>query len=765
MADGSDDPADLVRYHRLLEEGYDCAFGSRFVPGADGHRLPAAQARDQPGRQLGHPRAVPPRLQRHDQRLQGLPARGDRERPAAPLEPLQPHGRAAAQGDHPRPQLRGRPDLLAQPRSRRVEARACARWAAATCSSCSTSSSSTTSAAATTGVPGSTRAAGHGHAGGAASASRRPAGAHRRLRPSSGLPRRRRHPELERDALAAATAWSRSPRRRAGPVETIVVDNGSTDGSLELLARATPGVRVVALGRNTGFAFAANRGVEAADSDAGRAREHRRRARARLARADGRGARVRRRRGIGRAARWWTCATRRCSTTPATCCAATERASSAGASSATTAASTSRARCSARAPAPPSTGARRCWTPAASTSASSPTSRTWTSRCGCGWRAGAAATSRRVARHAGEGSSVRSRNPLRSWVERNTLLLLAKAFPAALAALVAVQAARLGLARPARAAAGRPPARRAGGAAAAAVDAARARRAARGRKGAARRGGAGPADPRGAGGRAPLSARGGGLVLSLFVSYSGRFGGAERLLLDCAAALDGECVVACPEGPLADSGAIGRAAGRSRCASIRSSCAARPRAAAAAALRLAPTRARRAGWCATCSPDLVLAWGMRSAIALGAWPLGGARPPRTVFQHNDLLPGPAAGRVRARRGLPPTASCALRRRGARPRPRRGAGARACGSATPGGPGALLRPPTPARTAAALLLGAIVDWKRPRPRARGGRARRPRAARPAPARGRGAARRARGRAAPRPAAPPRASSPTSRAAWS
>jgi dolichol-phosphate mannosyltransferase len=35
MADGSDDPEDLVRYHRLLLDGYDCAFGSRFIHGAE----------------------------------------------------------------------------------------------------------------------------------------------------------------------------------------------------------------------------------------------------------------------------------------------------------------------------------------------------------------------------------------------------------------------------------------------------------------------------------------------------------------------------------------------------------------------------------------------------------------------------------------------------------------------------------------------------------------------------------------------------------
>ncbi|MBV9440438.1 MAG: glycosyltransferase family 2 protein [Candidatus Eremiobacteraeota bacterium] len=34
MADGSDDPADIVRYWQALEAGYDCAFGTRFTKGA-----------------------------------------------------------------------------------------------------------------------------------------------------------------------------------------------------------------------------------------------------------------------------------------------------------------------------------------------------------------------------------------------------------------------------------------------------------------------------------------------------------------------------------------------------------------------------------------------------------------------------------------------------------------------------------------------------------------------------------------------------------
>jgi dolichol-phosphate mannosyltransferase len=34
MADGSDSPEDLIAYHRVLEEGYECAFGSRFANGS-----------------------------------------------------------------------------------------------------------------------------------------------------------------------------------------------------------------------------------------------------------------------------------------------------------------------------------------------------------------------------------------------------------------------------------------------------------------------------------------------------------------------------------------------------------------------------------------------------------------------------------------------------------------------------------------------------------------------------------------------------------
>jgi dolichol-phosphate mannosyltransferase len=40
MADGSDRPEDLISYYRLLTAGYDCVFGSRFMPGGSTQGYP-----------------------------------------------------------------------------------------------------------------------------------------------------------------------------------------------------------------------------------------------------------------------------------------------------------------------------------------------------------------------------------------------------------------------------------------------------------------------------------------------------------------------------------------------------------------------------------------------------------------------------------------------------------------------------------------------------------------------------------------------------
>jgi dolichol-phosphate mannosyltransferase len=40
MADGSDDPKDVVAFHRKIQEGYDCVFGTRFSRGGRCHHYP-----------------------------------------------------------------------------------------------------------------------------------------------------------------------------------------------------------------------------------------------------------------------------------------------------------------------------------------------------------------------------------------------------------------------------------------------------------------------------------------------------------------------------------------------------------------------------------------------------------------------------------------------------------------------------------------------------------------------------------------------------
>ncbi len=63
------------------------------------------------------------------------------------------------------------------------------------------------------------------------------------------------------ECLGAVAAQTRQPD------EVIVVDNGSDDGSTEYLRDVHPHVRVLVQRRNTGFAYAANRGIEAASGE------------------------------------------------------------------------------------------------------------------------------------------------------------------------------------------------------------------------------------------------------------------------------------------------------------------------------------------------------------------------------------------------------------------------------------------------------------------------------------------------------------------
>jgi GT2 family glycosyltransferase/glycosyltransferase involved in cell wall biosynthesis len=195
----------------------------------------------------------------------------------------------------------------------------------------------------------------------------------------------------------------------------------------------------------------------------------------------------------------------------------------------------------------------------------------------------------------------------------------------------------------------------------------------------------------------------------LFASYSGAWGGAERVLLDCAQGLDAEVCLACPPGPLAQ---------RARQAGLRVfEWQPRP-----LLLRGGPGTAARAAWeltrhardlrelVAALEPDLLVAWNMRSAIAsLG---LTGSPPP-VIFQHNDLLPSGSVGHVvrlaarRADRVIALSAAVAL-------------------DLDPGGrlgprlvvvhPGLDVQGfptrPVPFDPPVVLVLGAIVSWKRP-----------------------------------------------------
>ena len=153
MADLSDSPEDLVRYYRVLEQGFDCAFGSRFVRGG--------RVSDYPRFKLVLNRLVNLGIRvlfRHGYNDTTNAFKAYRREVIDHIQPLLSNHfnltvemplKAIVRGHS----LRDRADLLDQPRAAASRSSGSRRWAAATCSSSSTCSSSTTSAAATTAGP------------------------------------------------------------------------------------------------------------------------------------------------------------------------------------------------------------------------------------------------------------------------------------------------------------------------------------------------------------------------------------------------------------------------------------------------------------------------------------------------------------------------------------------------------------------------------------------------------------------------------------
>jgi len=188
----------------------------------------------------------------------------------------------------------------------------------------------------------------------------------------------------------------------------------------------------------------------------------------------------------------------------------------------------------------------------------------------------------------------------------------------------------------------------------------------------------------------------------LFLSYSGVLGGAERVLLDCATRLGRPALVACPEGPLAEAaGAAGLTV---------EPLAQRPlqlRGAVRTALRnLAGHSADARRLVELHQPVLLAAWGSRAVLAAAAARTG-ALPVLAV--HHDLPPGgavSAAVRTATRRAAGTVATSVAVARALR---------------VPHDvlvlhPGVDLeawrpQPLPPAQPPRALVLGALVPWKR------------------------------------------------------
>lgn len=196
--------------------------------------------------------------------------------------------------------------------------------------------------------------------------------------------------------------------------------------------------------------------------------------------------------------------------------------------------------------------------------------------------------------------------------------------------------------------------------------------------------------------------------MRLLITYSGVLGGAERALLEFADGLGADTCLACPPGAVADAG---RARGmrvfsmRGRPLELREE-----RLRAAARLVGHAREARQV--VEVLSPEVVVAWGMRSA--LGLWLTSAHRRVPVVFAHNDFLPGPAVGALvraaasAADRVLVPSAAVAA---DLDPAGRLGDRIAIVNPAVEVESFARVNG-RPAYPPEVLVLGALVGWKRP-----------------------------------------------------
>lgn len=194
----------------------------------------------------------------------------------------------------------------------------------------------------------------------------------------------------------------------------------------------------------------------------------------------------------------------------------------------------------------------------------------------------------------------------------------------------------------------------------------------------------------------------------LFASYSGLLGGAERVLLDCAAGVEGSHTLICPPGPLvqrARAEGLTVLVGPERGLRLRSNL--RTRVEAARALAAHAAELRRL--VRDLDPELTVAWGMRSALASLAVPGRHA----VAFDHHDFLPGPLIGagvRAAAHRAAVVTVPSAAVGADLDPSGRLSARLRVVAPGVDPARFAALGPP--AAAPAVLVLGTLASWKRP-----------------------------------------------------